>query len=198
MFPQATCRSLRATIGRLSVGALVLLAMFVLSASCGWTHPGGPSMTSDRRQSAFAARRAADDSRPLARFNSFQASETNESPIVMGKFRAPAPERIYRTRVPNSSQFATQTMSASYRVADSSSIPEKLVHGIAGASTDANNKQRVVGAKIQVSDEGLNYPPSKLSADIYGNVAEIVTAPPEAVDSDFLLPNSRRFSASRP
>ena len=154
----------------------------------------------------FAARRAADDARPLVRppswsgasGSSFEAAESQDSAaVVMGKFKAPAPEQIQQRRIPKSTQFASHTMSASYRVADASGAPEKVVHGITGASVAQRNqsKQRVVGAKIQVSDEGLNYPPSKLSADIYGNVAEIVTAPPEAVDNDFLLPNSHRFTA---
>lgn len=150
----------------------------------------------------FAARRAADDSRPLTRFN--QAA-SQESPIVMGKFRAPAPERIYKQRIAKPTEFASQTMSASFRVADvdEASQPEKIVHGIVGSSikpSSSNNKlsnQRTVSAKIQVSDEGLNYPPSKLSADIYGNVAEIVTAPPEAVDNDFLLPASNTIFGNR-
>lgn len=60
-----------------------------------------------------------------------------------------------------------------------------------------HNVERKVGASIKVSDEGLNYPPSKLSADIYGNVAEIVTAPPEAVEGDLLIPNSDRFAPNR-
>jgi len=93
---------------------------------------------------------------------------------------------------------------ASYQVVDDDSTrPEKIVHGIVGSSvSDRNNRptqqsiQRSVSARIQVSDEGLNYPPSKLSADINGNVAEIVTAPPEAVENDFLVPNSSGFYGS--
>lgn len=178
--------------------SLLIVALCALSASASWT--------SSARVSAFAARRAADDSRPLVRVASPQAradAAADQHEVVVGKFRAPAPERIYRTRIPKSSQMSTQTLSASFRVVDeqeSNSSEPKLVHGIVGASTNRERQQpqqqnqRTVGAKFQVSDEGLNYPPSKLSADIYGNVAEIVTAPPEAVDSDFLLPNSRRFS----
>jgi hypothetical protein len=187
------------SIRRVLAASLVLIvALFALAANCNQlTAAGGPS----RRQqsSSFAARRAADDSRPLlrppgwSRASSLDADESQDSTVVVGKFKAPAPERFQRQQVPKSSQFASQTMSASYRVADSSA-PEKVVHGITGGSSASNNnKQRVVSAKFQVSDEGLNYPPSKLSADIYGNVAEIVTAPPEAVDSDFLLPTSHRF-----
>lgn len=155
----------------------------------------------------FAARRAADDSRPLSRVYLNQEA-SRESPVVMGKFKAPAPERVQRQRIPSSSNFGQQTVSASYRVSDDdSTMPEKIVHGIVGSSVSASNNrptqkqqqyiQRTVSSRIQVSDEGLNYPPSKLSADINGNVAEIVTAPPEAVDNDFLVPNSSRFYAGQ-
>lgn len=122
--------------------------------------------------------------------------------VVMGKFRAPAPERIFTQRIPKASQSGSQVLSASYRVLDNAdSLPQKVVHGINGASvqqaSSSSNRnagnQRVVSAKFQVSDEGLNYPPSKLSADIYGNVAEIVTAPPEAVENDFLEPEASKL-----
>lgn len=158
------------------------------------------------RTTLLAARRAADDSRPLLRVASptsgqvlsLAEGQINGDQIVVGKFRAPAPEQIHQQRVAKSSRFASQTMSASYRVAnpdsESAASDEKVVHGIAGSSMKPQSIQRTVGAKIMVSDEGLSYPPSKLSADIYGNVAEIVTAPPEAVDSDFLYPKSSRFS----
>lgn len=164
------------------------------------------------RSSMFVARRSAEDSRPLSRVNlntfnpQVAASESNQDvQIVMGKFKAPSPDRIYKARIPKQSNLATQTMSASFRVTDvDSTQPEKVVHGIVGqqqrqqASINNNNNKHVVSAKIQVSDEGLNYPPSKLSADIYGNVAEIVTAPPEAVDNDFLIPsNNQMFGARR-
>lgn len=149
----------------------------------------------------FAARRAADDSRPLSRVH-LNSAASQESPIIMGKFKAPAPERIQRQRVPKQSEIGSQTVSASYRVAANSDLPEKVVHGIIGGSAATAPRQqavnqRTVSAKMLVSDEGLNYPPSKLSADIYGNVAEIVTAPPEAVESDFLVPQSNKFSGSR-
>lgn len=188
-----------------SSACLLVLALWVSSAAC-LRQQLDERQFHTHRISAFAARRAADDSRPFKRIASRQVSlgglRTAESQptasVVMGKFKAPAPERVQRSRIPQGSQFGIQTMGASYRVADNDSeLPEKVVHGIVGASASANQPQRTVqrtvGAKIQVSDEGLNYPPSKLSADIYGNVAEIVTAPPEAVDSDFLLPNSNRF-----
>lgn len=143
---------------------------------------------------SFVARRAADDARPLSRVQA-------DSPVVMGRFRAPAPEQIARHRMAKSSQLGLQTVGASFRVADehdqaSPSSPEKVVHGVAGSSLGGrqDSKQVKVGARMQVSDEGLNYPPSKLSADIYGNVAEIVTAPPEALESDFLIPASSSFS----
>lgn len=215
--------------------SLVALALFVTSTSClGQQHQQlealqqqQPQPQPQHRISAFAARRAADDSRPFKRIAARQAdrshhhhqqesnrlagpsaaaSETQPSSIVMGKFKAPAPDRVQRARLASGAQFGAQTMSASYRVADAhSELPEKIVHGVLGASgssSSANSRQqqqqpqsvqRTVGAKMQVSDEGLNYPPSKLSADIYGNVAEIVTAPPEAVEGDFLLPQSSRF-----
>lgn len=155
------------------------------------------------RQRAVFARRAADDSRPLL---SRAASQQDE--LVVGKFRAPAPEQIHQQRVPKKSQFGAQTMTASFRVSDvgESSPIEKIVHGVHGASASQPKqqqqqqqfRQQTVGAKIQVSDEGLNYPPSKLSADIYGNVAEIVTAPPEAVENDFLIPTSSRQPQQKP
>lgn len=161
------------------------------------------------RSSMFVARRSADDSRPLSRvnINSYPqqvvsaASELNQetAQVVMGKFKAPSPDRIYKARIPKQSNIGSQTMSASFRVSDvDSTQPEKIVHGIIGQQQQRNDKQHVVSAKIQVSDEGLNFPPSKLSADIYGNVAEIVTAPPEAVDNDFLIPsNNQMFGARR-
>lgn len=130
--------------------------------------------------------------------NNNQAGE-----IIIGKFKAPAPDRIFRTRIAKNNNFGEQTMSASYRIGENSdNLPEKIVHGVSGSSIEQQqvnkNNQRIVSAKIQVSDEGLNYPPSKLSADIYGNVAEIVTAPPEAVDSDFLVPQvSKLFGVRR-
>lgn len=123
-------------------------------------------------------------------------SDTNDngSQIVVGKFKAPSPDKIQKSRV-KSTQGA-QIMSASMRVSDGSDdrslLREKTVHGkVSGPPPN----QRYVSAKIQVSDEGLNYPPSKLSADIYGNVAEIITAPPEAIDGDFLLNQSSYFNA---
>lgn len=137
------------------------------------------------------------------------ASTNRDNNIVVGRFKAPAPEQIVRHRVPIGQQFGAQTLSASFRVAGSESDKEpKLVHGIQGASSSQTTLQarvssepakrkvngsnmRTVSAKMLVSDDGLNYPPSKLSADIYGNVAEIVTAPPEAVDLDILAPESR-------
>lgn len=157
-----------------------------------------------RSSSMFIARRSAEDSRPLSRVNSNlysqdQASESKQdAQVITGKFKAPSPDRTYKARIPKQSSLATQTMSASFRVSDvDSTQPEKIVHGIVGQQPTQNNK-RVVSAKIQVSDEGLNYPPSKLSADIYGNVAEIVTAPPEAADNDFLIPsNNQVFGARR-
>lgn len=136
-------------------------------------------------------------------------SATDAGSIVIGRFKAPAPERIFHQRVPKSSETSSQTVGASYRIvsADYPEVPEKIVHGIVGSSTSLDKriapqqqqqpKSRQVSAKIQVSDEGLDYPPSKLSADIYGNVAEIVTAPPEAVESDFLLPKSKLFGSRR-
>lgn len=170
------------------------------------------SQNQHSRSSMFVARRSAEDSRPLSRvnINSYPqqivpaASELNQetAQVVMGKFRAPSPDRIYKARVPKQSNIGSQTVSASFRVSDvDSTQPEKIVHGIIGQQQQQqqrNDKQHVVSAKIQVSDEGLNYPPSKLSADIYGNVAEIVTAPPEAVDNDFLIPaNNQMFGARR-
>lgn len=129
-------------------------------------------------------------------------SNNQDATIVIGKFKAPAPERILRQKIPKNVDSANQVMSASYRVTDNAdNLPEKVVHGVPGASVSVqqrkNQNQRIVSAKIQVSDEGLNYPPSKLSADIYGNVAEIVTAPPEAVEGDFLLPETSKLFGSR-
>lgn len=159
----------------------------------------------------FAARRAADDSRPLARARASatsRRSDDSDASIVIGKFKAPAPERVFMQRLPKSTNFASQTLGASYRVSDEQDS-EKTVHGILGASASQprsvatggqrqqpQSVQRTVSAKMQVSDDGLNYPPSKLSADIYGNVAEIVTAPPEAVENDFLIPQSNRFASN--
>lgn len=195
-------------------------SLLILSASCCLllvqrVQCGASS--SPYQAAILAGRRAADDSRPVLRVHqrdlrfaasdSSASAETPSDQIVMGKFKAPAPERIHRQRVPKNSDFASQVMSASYRVGDASgSMPEKVVHGIVGSSVSGGqqagarsraNNERTVGAKIQVSDEGLNYPPSKLSADIYGNVAEIVTAPPEAVESDFLLPLSNSIYSNR-
>lgn len=129
-------------------------------------------------------------------------SSGDNAEVIMGKFKAPAPDRIFKARIGKHNNLGEQTMSASYRISDNSeNLPMKTVHGISGSSTtvqQTRNNHRTVGARIQVTDEGLNYPPSKLSADIYGNVAEIVTAPPEAVDSDFLVPQvSKMFGVRR-
>lgn len=173
---------------------LVLATLCAVGAEGAWA-PAGQQRP---RHSAFAARRAADDSRPLVRISAAQplsSAESQESAVVLGRFRAPAPERVLRQRVPKSSQMAAQTLAASFQVAE----PEALPVGPGQQQRQRQRPdQRTVGATMQVSDEGLNYPPSKLSADIYGNVAEIVTAPPEAAESDFLVPNSRRFAANRP
>lgn len=141
----------------------------------------------------FVGRRAADDSRPLSRVE--QAGE-----VIIGRFRAPAPEMISRHRLAKSAESGLQTMSASLRVADSdvAANSPKVVNGVSAGSTQRDSSKPVkVSAKMQVTDEGLNYPPSKLSADIYGNVAEIVTAPPEALESDFLIPQSSEVFGSR-
>lgn len=154
------------------------------------------------RRSHLAARRAADDSRPLSRYASSQtqtqtqaqSASSGQDDVIVGKFMAPAPERVARQRIPKSRDSASQSVSASFRVqsADDDAQPsnQKTIHG----STEQRfGRPRTVSAKIMVSDEGLNYPPSKLSADIHGNVAEIVTAPPEAVDSDLFLPPASRL-----
>lgn len=141
-------------------------------------------------QRAVFARRAADDARLLPRVHQPTTANSNNQDVVVGKFRAPAPERMVRHKLAKSADFGSRTVGASFRVADESQ-PEKVVHGVAGASVAQRTSERTVGARIQVSDDGLNYPPSKLSADIYGNVAEIVTAPPEAVENDFLIPTSQ-------
>lgn len=210
MAPQTTSRATTtttATTMQSLASGLVILSLFVATGSC-WRQQVDASAASSQRVSLLAARRAADDSRPLLRVAAAplqrplsQAESQESSSVVVGKFRAPAPERFHRQRVPKSSDYASHTMSASYQVSDAdATLPEKVVHGIVGGSAaPANNKQqqqsikRTVSAKIQVSDEGLNYPASKLSADIYGNVAEIVTAPPDSVDNDFLVPQSSRF-----
>lgn len=157
------------------------------------------------RRSHLAARRAADDSRPLSRYvPAAAASEQQDAAVVMGKFKAPAPERIHKQRISKSQDQASQTVSASFRVSDdsndnnnnfatSSSSNEKIIHGINNNNAPQFGRPRKVSAKIMVSDEGLNYPPSKLSADIHGNVAEIVTAPPEAVESDLFLPPASKL-----
>lgn len=155
----------------------------------------------DFDRASLAARRSADDSpwpHPTAHLN---AAASQELPIVVGKLKAPAPQHIHHKRIKTQSKRGSQTVSASYRVSDNSDLPEKVVHGLVGDSSFAPQKQaanqRTVSAKMLVSDEGLNYPPSKLSADIYGNVAEIVTAPPEAVENDFLLPESSKIFGAR-
>lgn len=185
----------------LAAGLLLFLVLFAPAGSC-WRQlqQQQHSLRNYRPASQFAARRAADDSRPLLRVAASQpiASVGPPEQVVMGKFKAPAPERIQRQRVPKASEFGSQTISASYRVSEAEPEPGKVVQGVVGSSVATGRRsaaaaQRTVGAKMLVSDEGLNYPPSKLSADIYGNVAEIVTAPPEAVEGDFLLPQSQRF-----
>lgn len=156
-----------------------------------------------QRISLLAARRSADDYRPIARVSRSERSNSQhqqhqEPQLVVGRFRAPAPERVQSHRVAKSSELGAQTLSASFRVADQAepARPDKVVHGITGQSiSQRKSQERRVSAKFMVSDEGLNYPPSKLSADIYGNVAEIVTAPPEAVENDFLVPNSNLFGS---
>lgn len=173
-------------------GAVLLCVASIASAqmleASGWS--------ARHRRSHLAARRAADDSRPLATRYRDQA----EAPVVMGKFKAPAPERVHRQRLAKSSSSASQQVSASFRVADHDEPTDEkaTVTGIAGISKPRAANQmprpRLVSAQMLVSDQGLNYPPSKLSADIHGNVAEIVTAPPEAVESDFLFaPASKLF-----
>lgn len=197
---------------RLAATTMVALVAMAAQVHCSaWlasAQPHRATLNQQARTTLLAARRAADDSRPLLRVASLHhqsgalsgaESQVNSDQIVVGKFRAPAPEQIRRQRVPKSSQFGYQKMSASYRVADptdseGAASTEKVVHGTNGASTRPLSIQRTVGAKMMVSDEGLNYPPSKLSADIHGNVAEIVTAPPEAVDNEFLYEKSSRFS----
>lgn len=158
----------------------------------------GPSRA---RRSHLAARRAADDSRLISR---------TDDEIVMGKFKAPGPERIQRQQIPTGSQSVSRTMSASFRVSNPSDSDfdtddTRIVHGLT-TQTASNRQQatapkfgrpRKVSAKIMVSDEGLNYPPSKLSADIHGNVAEIVTAPPEAVDLDLFQPPASKLFGHR-
>lgn len=180
-----------------ALNSSLMLLFLVASVSCfsldnyehQQTRPSGAMLV---------ARRAADDSRLLAR-RAARDQNLSQDSIVMGKFKVPAPDRIQQRRIPKSSESSSQVVSASFRVADDSAPPAKLVHGINGGSVQANsqNNLRKVKAMIQVSDEGLNYPPSKLSADIYGNVAEIVTAPPEAVDQDFLIPQSSSFFGNR-
>lgn len=147
-----------------------------------------------QRRSQLAARRAADDSRPLSRV------QREEAQIVLGKFKAPAPDQVHMQRIPAASEFGSHTMAASFRVADRAegTQTEKVVHGIAGRATEPQfGRPRKVSAKIMVSDEGLNLPPSKLSADIHGNVAEIVTAPPDSVDSDLFLPPASKLFGRR-
>lgn len=166
-------------VARLSPSLMALCGCLLLAGAL-------PSIAS------FVGRRAADDSRPLARVE--RAGE-----VIMGRFKAPAPEMISRHRLAKSAESGLQTMSASLRVADSAEpdVP-KVINGVSGASVPRQQSKLVkVAAKMQVSDEGLNYPPSKLSADIYGNVAEIVTAPPETLDSDFLIPQSTDLFGAR-
>lgn len=186
---QAIGRSSIKMLRSLLLPILAVLVMANITTAFMYHHQSRPML---------AQRRAADDSRPIARQAMWPAS-SQQTPVVVGRFRAPAPERIVKQRLPKSSEFGSQTMSASYRVQDDHESP-KMVHGITGASVAQKKQQsveRTVSAKMQVSDEGLNYPPSKLSADIYGNVAEIVTAPPEAVENDFLLPQNTRIYGAR-
>lgn len=194
---------------KMLVGALLLATIACASA---YTHQHQQQQHQYHHRATLAARRAADDSRPLA--TRLQREASHEAPVVVGKFRAPAPERMHRHRIAKSSDSSTQVLSASYQVADANDV-ERVVHGVhgmqaadsaprsaastaSGAPQKTRKDQRTVSARIQVSDEGLNYPPSKLSADIHGNVAEIVTAPPEAVDNDFLVETSKMFGARRP
>lgn len=180
---------------------LLILVALVSSAACFSFYAG----------QQLHRRSANEEARPIARQNARPLQTAASEQVVVGKFKAPVPERIVRHKLARPNAFGAQQVSASFRVADdvdqgSGSAPEKIVHGIVGASSaplqqqqqrQAKKSHHVVSAKIQVSDEGLNYPPSKLSADIYGNVAEIVTAPPEAVESDFLVPDSTQIFGSR-
>lgn len=143
---------------------------------------------------AFAARRSADDARLVPR------GAPAEPEIIVGRFKAPA---MLERRVAKSSAFGAQTVGASLRVADNLDAPSvheaKVVHGQQGASAAApQSRYRTVSAKMVVSDEGMNLPPSKLSADIYGNVAEIVTAPPESVDQDLFQPPDSQLFRTKP
>lgn len=186
------------------VGALMLLACSFSEASGGWQERF--SGFRRERRSQLAARRAADDSRPLDTTTRTARLANEEPQVVIGKFKAPAPEQVYKQRVAKTSNLASQTLSASFKVADrdvEGSSLEKTVHGIHGGQDYKQNapkfgRPRKVSAQIMVSDEGMNLPPSKLSADIYGNVAEIVTAPPESVDSDFLQPPASKLFGRRP
>lgn len=184
--------------------ALVALAVFVQSARSQQRSPEDfqnfPSMRRVK-VSQLVARRSADEARPITRVivQPMSAAESApvEAPIVMGRFRAPAPERMSRARVPKASNFGQHSVGASFRVADVGELADSTSrNNIVQDSRKNQNVERKVSASMQVSDEGLNYPPSKLSADIYGNVAEIVTAPPEAVESDLLMPISNRFAPS--
>lgn len=172
---------------RLYVTGAVLLC--VASLASAQMMEASSAWSARHRRSQLAARRAADDSRPLA-----TRPDQPEPQLVLGKFKAPAPERVHRQRVAKSSQSASQQVSASFRVADHEPA-DKPVDGVAAPRHSGQTaRPRLVSAHMLVSDQGLNYPPSKLSADIHGNVAEIVTAPPEAVESDFLFaPASRLF-----
>lgn len=209
-------------ISRINTSAVLLTIFVVGLAQCHYLSANEQQFPSRRivRVSQLVARRSADESRPITRVilqpsspqhsSSLSTAESSpvEAPIVMGRFRAPAPERMTRTRIPKNANHGQHTVGASFQVGDlneqtDSNRPEAAVaHGtIAGNGSGSNKRnyvERQVGAKMQVSDEGLNYPPSKLSADIYGNVAEIVTAPPEAVDSDLLVPVSNRYSSGGP
>lgn len=184
---------------------LVALAVFAQTAqSQRRSHEDFQNVPTSKRVrvSQLVARRSADEARPITRISLQPKSDSEgasaEAPIVMGRFRAPAPEQMSRTRVAKNENFGQHTVGASFRVADVSELADSTDRSnVVQDARKRHNVERKVGASIKVSDEGLNYPPSKLSADIYGNVAEIVTAPPEAVEGDLLIPNSDRFAPNR-
>lgn len=191
--------------------AMTLVTAFAISCMVSATYVQSyNSVQQQPGNNAIIARRAADQSRPLTRVNRNLRSHSGkpaseiEAPIIQGRFKAPSPQQFQINKFSRNSDFSSQTLGASMQVSDTNT-PTKVVNGILGSSSpiqsslnndkpQRNNKiERNVGATIQVSDEGLNYPPSKLSADIYGNVAEIITAPPSQVDVDFLIPQLDRL-----
>lgn len=192
------------------ISALMCLTLAVVAVSGQQQQQQVHLLQQQQSANLIVGRRAADQSRPLNRVYRSEANNNNnqrsqqlepyqgnpsnllrESTII-GKFKAPAPERITMSRVAANSEFGSQAIGASFRVSDGDS-QSKIINGKfnnQGQQQLANNERRL-GAKLLVSDDGLDYAKlSKLSADIHGNVAEIVTAPPNLVPDAQLWDNN--------